>query len=651
MGWKLKVLMVTSHILLGGSKMGDLRLDLDGAFLAQFDSGVRELEFQAEIPIAFAESFVKVLRPPESKSFDAVRSDITTLFYEAVIGLESGCSICSSVVAFCLSLGIQKVPVTKLHSSLVRLAPGNDDIVKFFYAHGRAHGSTFGLLWEVRNGLSGIEQLDEPDCIELANILALYAREAASVDVFDQLVAPYPLTFETGVRPPDRVSGDTFDGGSTDVQYYISQMKNNAEALSSALLFGITDVAAMLGLEPDDLDEEDLRESVERLSILDDQSIAEELLITINSVRHNLQVVKFNKGLEMYSKEGMCSRALDIHHQIVGEQSLFAKCIFLFLTENYYDQQNIYNALLNGLILSELGVESGVLSVAGLLEAHPEIVETPIDDTDQSARVMFPGKISRCSDQERFRVLDIPEDVSSCLDICASEQQCNHAVIRDTECVLYKSCVSTEDGPPIRVYTKRSLPEEHPCWPPKPKCLVWIHRQLALSHSNVASLNWLARYYDKLGDPREASEWSNRSAETGDPEGKFFSGYLHLKSWEGHPVDVASARMFFRSLISDAGHVILSVPLSARVENEFGNVEEMEVENARVIAEQLGLHDIPANHMKNPAHQVVVKLFAGFYGLILVQLTSNAYLLPQVYTLAALLPVVLILVMRRTYLD
>ena len=646
---RLSILLI--RICLHQGSFHDHRQDRDGEFLVRFDSQKRGTESHTDTADKFANLLLEVLRPSGTKAFDALQSDLNNLFDEALIRLDSGCGLCFSFVAFILSLGSGTISAGKLHATLARLPQvDHEDITNVLYRYAKNYGSTFGVLRAVRNAILMDYRLGEPECVELANLIALFAREAASVDTFDELIAPHPLRFESDYRPRDRISGEVLDEDMSDVQYYISLMKHNAEALSSALLFGITDVADMLGLEPDEVDEENLRESVERLSTLDDRIIAEELLLTINSVRHNVQVIKFNQGLEAYSKEGACSDALLLHHEIVGEQSLFSKSLFLFLKQNYFNGYNVYNSLLNGLILSELGIESGLLSLESLLNTHPEIFvgSEVYVQSDATSPVMLPTTTPGCELKEPFVTLENSDGLASCLDICVADSRCAYADFRDTVCSLYSSCEVKEGSSTRLVYAKKSFPRQHPCWPPTAGCIVWIHQQLASLHSRVESLNWLTRYYDRLGDPRTAVEWASRSAELGDSEGVFFLGYLHLKAWDEHPIDTELAKSFFHSLLTDFEVGIF--PVSLESDEQLGNADEIEFESAKVIAEQLGIHDIPSRHTEARRHKSIVNWFAGVYGLLLVAFTQNAYLLSRVCTVLALVPVLLMLITRRTYI-
>ena len=651
-GWYLKLAIAMLHVCMHQSSLQDMRVDQDGLFLSQFDLERGHTDGQLDVPPAFAKSLMEVLRPSSTKSFNTIQDDLKTLADEALVGIASGCGLCYAFLAFIISLGSTNISVSKLHAVLFGI-PDNveNNVVNLLYGLAKDSGSTFGLLGAVKNGISSVNKLTDSKCEDLANQMALFARESASVDVFDELIAPHPLPYDLGSRPRDRISTEVFDDDTTDVHYYISLMKNNAQALSSAFLFGIADVADMLGLEEDELDEEDLRESVERLSVLDDETIAKELILTINAIRHNVQVIKFNEGLELYSTPHACHEALLLHHGIVGEQSLFSKLLFLFLKENFYDTHNVYNGLLVGMILSELGVESGIRNVQRLLEARPEILQISDDISDKAIEtIMVPGKDLRCAPEELLHVIEFSDGVS-CLDSCVRDSLCGYATITGTRCAFYKSCNETTGDSSVRLFVKKSLPHRHPCWPPTSECLVALHKQLATTHAQVMSFNWLARYYDKQGDWRTAAEWAERSANHGDPEGIFFSGYLQLKSWEHHPANPELASKFFRSLLSDWGLINLPEFLNPTSADDLQSMEDMEIDNARNIAQQLGINDIPADHARSSRRVNFVNVLSGFYGLVMIYSIDYSHIIPRIWTVVALIPVLVLLLARRAYIG
>ena len=443
-----------------------------------------------------------------------------------------------------------------------------------------------------------------------------------------------------------------FDDDSTDVHYYISLMKDNAQALSSALLFGMADVADMLGVDPGAVDAEDLRESVEMLSTLDDKAIAQELLTTINSIRHNLQVTRFNEGLELHTTADVCAEGLLVHHSIVGQQSLFSKMMFRYMKVNFFDMGNKFNALLIALIMAELGIETGMRHVLSLLEEHPEMIQESESKADLGMlRVMIPINGLDCAAGAHMsRSSNLDE--AACLDTCVHDSNCDYVLIRDGNCELYSTCNRSVTSITYRTYVKDSFSSTHPCWPPTSKCIVRIHQDLAETHMALDSMNWLARHHASKSEFSTASEWAERSGMQGDPEGTFFSGFLQLKEWDGHKVDVEVAEAYFQDLIDRSEWDNLSeLIIIDQDDDPRDNLERMEIESARGIAIQFGLHDIEPIEVVSSQRARLVEFFAGMYGIALVYLHQFSHLIPRLMAILALVPVLGILIARRTYLD
>jgi hypothetical protein len=632
----------------------DTRLERDGLYFSQIGIARTDTNLREVVPPAFTDALLSVLRPSSSsKEFERLREDLKSLASEALKGAKSGCGLCSGIFAILLSLDGELASYNQLHSVIVNFpARNHGGVTNAFYALSKDYGSTMGVLGTTKIAAAQGHLLDADDCVDIANAIALFAREAASVDVFDKLVPPHKLDFKLGTRPRDRITDDMFDDDSTDVHYYISLMKDNAQALSSALLFGMADVADMLGLEPGAVDAEDLRESVDRLSTLDDKAIAQELLMTVNSIRHNLQVTKFNEGLELHASAEVCAAGLMIHHSIVGQQSLFAKMMFLLMKEHFYDMGNKFGSLLIALFMAELGIESGLRNIESLLENHPEMIFDPeVDPGNELLMAMIPIKGMKCEVHSQIsRVFGAGD--ASCLDKCIEDSNCNYVMIRDTSCDFYTSCQRSGNASQYKIYAKESFQRTHPCWPPTSQCIVRIHKSLADIHEAVDSMNWLARHYDSRGEYRTALDWAERSAFLGDSEGKFFSGYLQLKAWDDHTVDIDLATIYFYDLIHRSGWDSMRGVI-ATDENDVNteDLEQMEIESARAIAVQLGIHDIESMKVDEVRHTALVHFLAGIYGIGLIYYQQYTHLIPQLITILALVPVLAILIARRTYLD
>ena len=214
------------------------RLEQDGLHLSQIDDSPTDPFPRQYASSSFSEALIVALRPTSQlKSFSDIRDDLGILAQEAITGMKSGCGICSGIVAILLSLDGSLVPLKQLHSILAALPARNlGGIGNAFYSLSKDYGSTIGVLGSTKIAASYGHMLQESDCVDIANTVALYAREAASVDVFDKLVPPHKLDFKLGTRPRDRITDEMFDDDSTDVHYYISLMKDNAQALSLSLI-------------------------------------------------------------------------------------------------------------------------------------------------------------------------------------------------------------------------------------------------------------------------------------------------------------------------------------------------------------------------------------------------------------------------------
>lgn len=630
------------------------RIDADGLILEALTESQSTQSANHDIPEYFVDALKEFLTLPVSKTLSDIDSVLKILGERSIRGvLESDCGICAAFAGFLASLSNRYIPVRVAHRVIAQF-PGirSRNFPELLYFVASEYGSTFGVLGFVKNVLAHEDPLDDTECINIANAIGLHAREAASVDVFDELLAPHALEFDRSKRPRDRISYQSFDDDTTDVHYFISLMKKNAQALSSALLFGVTDLADMLGIDPDDVNEADIIESVERLSVLDDEAIAEELLVTINSIRHNTQVIKFNEGLELYGSSESCGDGLRVHHSIVGEQSLFAKMMFYFLKKNFYDDRNVYGSLLISTLLSDIGIESGFRNLANLLGSNTGLFMQSNGFPDSAETfVMLPTKDRSCSDGELLYSAT-PHEEYECLDICVENSLCLFARFSNGECFLYAACLDVlRDSASGNVYSKTQLSEHHPCWPPSVECLVQTHEQLAGVYQDLHSMNWLARHFHQKENFVEALLWAERSASEGDAEGIFFTGYLELKAWPGHPSNIDMAVHSFQELLRDL--YALSILPSGTVdvnENVKSNIDDLEFESARMIAEQLGIHDIGGSVREPMRHGVFIKVLSGLYGLGIAYMADSPFLIESLLTGLAAIPIVAIVFVHRIYI-
>ena len=392
--------------------------------------------------------------------------------------------------------------------------------------------------------------------------------------------------------------------------------------------------------------------SIDQLNILDDASIAHDLLATINSVRHNQYVMMFNEGLGLYEKdEEDCMAGLELHHRIIVSQSVFVKVLFHSMVERYFVTHDKANAILLSLILSEMGSRPSMVNTMALLEHDQEFSIRLSDKPRRVFEYMDSG-------DRRGSCRNTPDTVLSNLSLSDCAEECMMAfeciAVESDEhgsCRIFSECniqrIGTDElGPYLLTKVGRI---QNACWPPTKTCVLDMHSIMATLFEDTASMNYLLHYYMEVGDFHSASFWATESASHSDPEGVFSAGMLQLTTWEDHYVDVEQASAYFDKLYEGISALNIE-EANDESRSTYTSFQRMEIEAARDIAVQIGFHDIDVPDEHTMSHSRWVQRIAAVVGYSRIAIIQYSYWLPRIVSFVALIPMLLVLLFRRTYL-
>jgi hypothetical protein len=224
---------------------------------------------------------------------------------------------------------------------------------------------------------------------------------------------------------------------------------------------------------------------------------------------------------------------------------------------------------------------------------------------------------------------------------------CNYVVI-STECEFHSNCSESTPKPRSRIFSKDVIELDNDCWPAQTICITRLLEMMALRFEDSESMNRLAYFFRNSNDAELFKFWAIQSATQSNPEGVFLSGMAELVDQEEHKANPQVARIFFDELYQGINKDIGN---DSSKDESFSEIERLEIEAARDIANQIGLHDIEVpGRPDDKKHPRWVQRIAAIYGYSQLALIKYSYWIPHLITIFALVPVLMILLIRRTYL-
>ena len=597
-------------------------------------------------PPDFAMALIDVLQPGLTEKLADLDTRLQALAEASVQGALTGCGMCFAVLGFLLSIGSDAVTEQHIHV-LVSVIPTeiqleHDSVQSLLYATAMEYSSTMGTLASLHRSLELGN--DTSICAEFGTLLALLAEESAGTDVFSEFLAPSTIDFDSAEEPLSFLSSETIDSESAGLSYYIRLMKSNAEALSSALMFGAVDLMDMFGMA-DDVDPDELQRSMDEMSTLDESTIAAELIHALNSARYNMNAIEYNRALELVSSTRDCNDGVVVFGHIVESQSLFVKSIFYLMKDAHFHHHRTDIAFLAALMLSESGVRSGDINAIRL---RGMVEDSPPSDTRRYAMVLLSANGMRCGGNpirnSPSRLLEL------CLNDCTDSGSCQFAEYTwETQtCLHFTTCrPSAAPHETTQIFEKTELVPTLKCWPPyavADMCIYQLRRRAALTHNDTESMNWLVYHEESGGNLSAAIEWANRSACAGSSEGRYHLSRLTGKSWVDHRGNFTEAtRLFWDLFDSTTGR---GSDLDGW--DSLDPMEQLEYETIQDLAHELGVTDIQLDVGQVEPESMWPQRLAALAGIAALYADKYWYLIPRIIAIVALIPVLVILISRRT---
>ena len=655
-----------SHILVGLVLVyGDLsppRMDIDGIILSTAVLRMEKMSWKGgagphssgrpEFPKKFLDSFVNAFLPRDASTNRSLKESINELAAASVDGAINGCGICFAVLGFIRSIMI--LPEIEDNLSLLGGSSSMEisdfkSVEHYMYTAAASRGSTWGILAQFQ-----LDTLHGTDAVRLCRMyevpLGHLAQESLTTDVVSDLMGPSDLDFASNKPPLYFMTTADIQLDDERFGYITRMMRENAEFLQSSLLFSPGDLIEMMGFDGE-FTEEEIVKSMEGVSSMTDDDIANEIIDAIHTDMYNSNAIAYNDALQLIERDPhSCIRGLHIFRDIIQKHNLFVKVIFFLVKVNWYRHQDPERALLLSLILSSVGVLPGTTNAIKLIDLQGS--KSRSDVVNEVTRFRPPVLGLSCSQlpihEERVRI------VASCLELCDQKVECRYSTFDRTTsiCREYDSCDFLPDKPTVAFHEKidTSLTflgcssDEYRTY----DCLNSLNYLAARIHNHSDSIHRFMRGAYHSGDLDASLYWARCSADIGAAEGKFYQALLEQTAWPGHEANVSRALQILWDMLRD----------SFDSQSDIGAVEEftgaahldaLEHEAILEISALLGLPDYEIGH--RPEHQSQwPERIAAIVGLIRTYSEQNTNLLRKLVTLAAIIPLLIFLVSRRANL-
>ncbi len=555
-------------------------------------------------------SLFEVLLPETTKNTEEVLTELASV----VLLHAQTDPLAQSLLSFLFSVGIMGKFGTKLELLVEKVSPDNNclqnSIECMLLTVAGSKGSTYGILAGLHKRLKDRYEIEQ-FCAVYADVFGVLAEETASSDTFNELVGSSLINVSEEPSPffltPEEITAD-----SDRIGYLISVIKENAELLRSAYMFGATDILDFTGID-EALTEEELLNSTGEISSATEYEIASELVRAIRDSLFNLHAVNYNKGVASLRPPSDCMGAITKFRGIISSQNLFVKTMFYFLKFNLYKHRDLERAFMISLFLSEGGVLAGTLNaikILGILEKSDQPVRNGMEI--DVFIMLNQGRALTCTDLREQADLNFQREL--CLDSCRGAFNCKFAGFDESRltCFHASDCYSDKSANQSQdIYEKISLRSRSSCWPIQQGCLSYLHEDAALYHNHTPSINWLMRdaFRRELFD--DSLRWALLSAGLGDPEGFYYLGTLQGMDWQGHISNVTLAYSIFRQMLQDDADNFETMNIG----EGWPDLDVLEHQAVRDIALQLGIPFDDVND-KSFSNQALPRKIAAVIGIL-----------------------------------
>ena len=576
---------------------------------------------------------------------------LVSLVDACVKALKSKCGLCFGIIGIVVSVYpgvLNHIQIHTIQTALLSYSHSNEEnLADMMFSASMDRMSTLGTVVSYYREVGKDESSNEYICETFTEALLHIARDSAGEDVMSDFVAPGPVSFADRHPPRNFISADILNGASSEgLDYYIRAMKDNAASLTSAMMFGGVEVFDLF----DSVDESDLDEmlrNAEDFANLNDEQIAEDLIATINSVRYNAHVIRYNEALMLVASKSPaeCAKGVEMLAQIISSQSLLVKVLFFLMKTSFYVFHDTSRSLFIGLMLNAFGVRYSGQYVRDL---H----STRLQDEYRSEFVGNECAMMKFLDSEvdcaGFQISLKSTNEQECLDACIITDECEFAVYRTEkrECAEYRDCrvIGVEDLDQ-RVYLRATLVAEIECFDTSKnsRCFENTHLFSARTHRDADAMHWLMYFYVKNGSFDEGFAWAKKAAILGDPEGMYQLATLHSTAWEGHEAEWLPSLTLFENL------VLKPIVLESTDEGVLGDVDDFqkaELLAVQEIAEKIGIHDVQVTLPPQRIGSLLVQRTAGLVGIFLLYSRYYVYLVARIVTLLALVVGLAVLVRK-----